>query len=88
MGLTELALKIRNYLDLNLQGNLTLNLDMMPLSVIEKALEEIGFEKLEDEERNTNGWEIDFWYEYYHPGYTEYTVSGSLWYGDFKISKS
>lgn len=59
---------------------------MRPLTEIEGVFENLGYEK-EYEENPLNGWEVSFWYHYIHPTRPRYTVTGSLWYGEFKIYK-
>lgn len=52
---------------------------MQPLSLIEDAFKELGFDDFESDGQDTNGWAIDFWYTFNHPQHGKYTVSGSLW---------
>lgn len=64
-----------------------MKISMIPISEIQDIFESQGYE-LEDLDDNTNGWSIDFWYYFKHPEKARYCVSGSLWYGDFKIYKN
>lgn len=60
---------------------------MLPIIEIEEALTEIGFEELDLNGGETNGWQIDFWYKFKSKEHNNYTLSGSLYYGDFILSK-
>jgi len=64
-----------------------IDLDMLPISELGKILIELGFDKLELDGDETNGWQIDFWYKFNHSELGTYTLSGSLHYGNFKLSK-
>ena len=44
---------------------------------VKSALEEIGY-TMDYIDDNTNGWDVDFWYDF-SKGTTELTVSGSVW---------
>lgn len=69
-------------------GKMTpIELEMIPLYKIEKELESLGFERMDDI-NPTNGWQVDFWYEYKSEKWGNWTVSGSLWYGDFKLERN
>lgn len=60
---------------------------MIPVGTIEELFEAQGYE-MEDLGDNTNSWSIDFWYWFSHkkdPTKARYCLSGSLWYGNFKI---
>jgi hypothetical protein len=61
---------------------------MLPVRKVEESLVEIGFDELELDGGETNGWQIDFWYKFYSEEYKGYTFSGSLHYGDFQLSKN
>lgn len=57
-----------------------------PLQVITECLESKGFLHNPDKS-DSNGWQIDFWEYYNHPELGEWCLSGSLWYGDYKLAK-
>lgn len=57
------------------------------LSQIDAALKKLGFERSEFDGGETNGWQVDFWYYYRSEEHGEICLSGSLWYGDWKIVK-
>lgn len=83
MILDEISRFIHNQGDeLNLE-------EMIPLDQIRKVFEKQGY-KWEDlkDDGNLNGWSVDFWYYFSHPEKIRYCVSGSLWYGGFKIYKN
>lgn len=60
---------------------------MLPVRTVEDALTEIGFEELDLEGDETNGWQVDFWYYFKSTTYGTYMLSGSLHYGKFKLEK-
>jgi len=57
---------------------------MYPIVDIAAILEEFGYEDMGD--RDTNGWQIDFW-QYFKGAELTLMLQGSLEYGDFKLSK-
>ena len=69
-------------------GNDTIDLGcMVPINEIKLYLMEIGFDELEFQGEETNGWQVDFWYTFNSNEYGSYTLIGSLFYGDFKLTK-
>lgn len=62
------------------------DIPMMPVNAIKSLLVEIGF-IMEDLDDNTNGWSVGFFYYFNHSTLGRYLLSGSLWYGNFQISK-
>lgn len=60
---------------------------MVPLYQIERQFKSQGYTRSIGDDGDTNGWQVDFWYTFCHPEKPHYTVSGSLWYGDFKIER-
>lgn len=70
----------------NLENNQLTEFDFgkfIPYSLLEKALEERGWEEKDD--MDTNGWELDFWVTWKSPTNKLYTVSGSFVLGGLKI---
>lgn len=64
-----------------------LKIDMVPLDSIVTDMNILGFPP-ENYEFETNGWESDFWLDYTKNNYPyKVTFSGSLFYGNFKVSK-
>ena len=61
---------------------------MLPIQCVEEALSEIGFDNLELDGDELNGWQVDFWYKFKSSEYGNYTLSGSLHYGDFSLKKN
>ena len=61
--------------------------EMLPIKVIEDILVRQGFNGLDLNGDETNGWQVDFWYNFNHPEKGKYTLSGSLHYGDFTLTK-
>ena len=59
---------------------------MHPIRTYEKAFVALGFEKLDLDGEETNGWQVDFWYPF-HQGETTITLVGSLHCGNFKLRK-
>jgi hypothetical protein len=74
-----------------------LDLDFKPLDWWSKLLFEAGFNTIRSNSLNlcnkggndwdTNGWQVDFWW-YIHKDKVKYCFYGSLFYGEFKLSKS
>ncbi len=62
-------------------------LPFTPIGDILDILEEEGFEQLELDGDETNGWQIDFWYKIQHLEKGLFQLSGSLYYGDMEFSK-
>lgn len=55
-----------------------------PLCVYEDYLKSEGYHKISD--WDPNGWEVEFWDDYYNPETKDWvTLSGSLYYGNFKF---
>lgn len=67
--------------------NESVEIEMTPIQDIQSILNEFGYEDLDLDGEETNGWQIDFWYKFYKKDSPTLMVSGSLHYGDFKISK-
>lgn len=68
------------------------SIQMQSIQAIESILDDVGYSPISDFGDDLNGWQIDFWYEFKmrepKEGYPEYiTLSGSLYYGDFKLTK-
>ena len=57
-------------------------IQMSPISHIEDLLEELGI-NTNDNELESNGWQVDFWIKYEE----KYQLSGSLYYGGFTFTK-
>ncbi len=64
----------------------TIEIDMFPVNDILSVLEKEGWEKHEHNGDETNGWQVDFWY-YVTKDTTNICLSGSLFYGNFKLTK-
>lgn len=79
--------KIKNYLDTHQKGEEFEFEEMLPIDDIQTILVELGFEGTHLEGEESNGWYVDFWYTFNHPEKGEYELSGSLWYGEFKLRK-
>lgn len=72
------------------------SLELKPLNEYSKILSELGFNTIQNDSLNlcnsggnewdTNGWQVDFWWKIHKDG-IPYTLSGSLFYGDIKLSK-
>lgn len=60
---------------------------MLPISEISDFLENKGFEELDLNGDETNGWQVDFWYTYTHKILGDFMITGSLFYGNFKFIK-
>ena len=69
-----------------LQGRCnTTSIPMMPLDLLIEWLEELGTEPIDSECFDQNGWQVDFWQNVIYND-NSFTISGSLWYGDWKFS--
>lgn len=65
-----------------------IEIPMTPVQDVAKILTELGYDELELSGDETNGWQIDFWYYFYNTvAGPKLCLSGSLHYGDFKLSK-
>ena len=62
----------------------SLSLEIIPLSEYTNYLETLGFEV---ENQDTNGWQVDFWMYFKDKFNNKFLVDGSLFYGNFKISR-
>ena len=78
----ELKKTIKNYIEF---GSGTLDVPFHPISVYDSILEELGYKS--EPFDNTNGWQVDFWLEFRKPETTTIELSGSLWYGGFKLKR-
>jgi len=69
-----------------LEGELTTNsLPVVPLCLLFDTCKQYGCE-LDHDDYRSNGWQVDFWQDLSYKG-NEYTISGSLFDGDYKIYK-
>ena len=78
----DLLNKISNFLE---SEEISLDVDFLPILHYKQIMETLGFKYL-NEEFDTNGWEITFW-TYFIKDKTKIMLRGSLYYGDFKLSK-
>lgn len=60
---------------------------MVPIRDFERVLKGLGFNKLEMDGEETNGWQVDFFYTFTHPKKGKYLLMGSLHYGNYKFTK-
>jgi hypothetical protein len=72
-----------------------LKLDFLPLNDYAKILSELGFNTIlngslnlmnDNADYDTNGWQVDFWWNFKLVD-KKYCLGGSLFYGDFTLSK-
>ena len=56
---------------------------MLPIRDIEKILTDLGYNELELEGEETNGWQVYFWYRFNGENLPILCLSGSLHFGDF-----
>ena len=73
---------IENFISSDIES---IPLQTFPLDTYMQILEDNGYER-EDLEDNTNGFSIDFWY-YFKKDSSRLCLAGSLWYGDYSLSK-
>ena len=61
-----------------------INCPFAPLCVYHDFLKEQGYYRISD--WDPNGWEVEFWEDFYNPETKDWvTLSGSLYYGNFKF---
>ena len=60
-------------------------LPLVPLSEIADILEEYDVE-FDSDDFETNGWQVDWW-QYFEYNDERYCIAGSIYYGDYSISK-
>lgn len=74
---------IQNFLNIDRES---IPLQMHPIDTYNNILKDFGYE-MEDLGDNLNGWSVDFWYYYKNKEGNRLCLGGSLWYGDFALSK-
>lgn len=61
------------------------NCPFTPICVYKDFLREQGYYEIS--EWDPNGWEVEFWNDYYNPETKDWvTLNGSLYYGDFNFN--
>lgn len=60
---------------------------LFPLDVINKMLVKAGFDAINQDEFKINGWQVDFSCPLHHPKLGEFILTGSLFFGDYRITK-
>lgn len=56
----------------------------MAMCKVDAGLQACSYERVNDGEENTNGWDIDWWFKYKSgSGRKHITVSGSVWNTDY-----
>ena len=79
----DLESRIKTFLDDPKGGELAV--EFIPLEEFIFILESLGYEK---DDYDTNGWQCDFWLYLTKVGCQKLTLSGSLYYGGFTLSKN
>jgi len=65
----------------------SVRLPMIPIDDVITLLQEKGYiDKDDNGDYDSNGWQVDFWLQF-HINESIYTLSGSLWYGQYKFFK-
>jgi len=74
----------------------SIELEFKPINEYAEMLSELGFNTKENGSLNlcneggndwdSNGWQVDFWWTIHRDG-KKYTLAGSLFYGQIKLSK-
>lgn len=79
--------KIKKFINNNSEK--TLDVEMLGIAEYEKILKEEKYERHENNGDETNGWQVDFWYNFSHidDSTIQLCLSGSLFYGNFKLTK-
>jgi len=62
-----------------------IKIDILPICEYQKLIEEAGG-SFDIDEMDTNGWEVDFWINF-KLFESSFTLSGSLFYGNYEITK-
>ena len=70
---TLLRTKIQEFINTDIKS---IDLPRYGTGLISSILAEFGFE--DNDEYDTNGWQVDFWYGFKHPIKGECTLSGDL----------
>lgn len=85
----ELKQEISKQVTKALEKEGEVNLPMCAIDDIEDVLSAMGFD-INNSEMDVNGWQVDFWlkYTYLEDTNINYTLSGSLWYGNFTFYKT
>lgn len=60
---------------------------MISIKEFNEILKTFGYDWVELDGDEINGWQVDFWYRFHHEVLPIVTLSGSLYYGDFKLTK-
>ena len=74
---------IQNFLNTDRES---ISLQFYPIDTYTNILKDFGYE-MEDLEDNLSGFSVDFWYYYKNKEGNRLCLEGSLWYGDFALSK-
>lgn len=74
---------IQNFLNTDRES---ISLQFYPIDTYTNILKDFGYE-MEDLEDNLSGFSVDFWYYYKNKEGNRLCLGGSLWYGDFALSK-
>ena len=61
-------------------------LPMTPIRDIDAILQKEGFD-VNNADRDTNGWQVDFWNTYTHKELGKFMLSGSWYGGQYRFSK-
>jgi hypothetical protein len=65
----------------------SVKLPMIPIDDVITLLQEKSYiDKDDSGDYDSNGWQVDFWLQF-HINESIYTLSGSLWYGQYKFFK-
>ena len=74
---------IQNFLNTERES---ISLQFYPITTYTNILKDFGYE-MENDSGDTNGWSVDFWYYYKNEKGDRLCLGGSLWYGNFVLSK-
>ena len=75
---------IQNFLNIDRES---ISLQMHPIDTYNNILKDFGYEMEDSDGDNLNGWSVDFWYYYKNKEGNRLCLGGSLWYGEFTLSK-
>jgi len=63
-----------------------LNIPMYPISEVITTLELAGYK--DNDDYDASGWQVDFWLTFTKSKTETMLFSGSLWYGNFQLTKN
>lgn len=75
---------IKDFIEKGVNGDNEMPVPIVALQQYDEIIKSLGFKEYNDFE--TNGWQVDFW-QTYKKEKMILTLGGSLWYGNYKLTK-